>query len=248
MAGSPVARAAWRALASAFSMKVPCGSSASTTPSEPCVTNSSRKRRKERPVPRASSRCWRPAPASRPLQQARCRAQPSGPHQVGDAVAWPGRAGCPSRRAEERRAFGRALHLDETARARHHDVHVGVAGRVLVYSRSSSGVPSTMPTDTAATWSRSGRPPACPGPQPFTASWAATKAPVMAAVRVPPSACSTSQSNVMVRSPSACRSNTQRSERRSGAGSPACGRSACPGRLRGRCGCGWRAAACRTRP
>ena len=35
----------------------------------------------------------------------------------------------------------------------------------------------------------------------------------MAAVRVPPSACSTSQSSVMVRSPSAARSNTARSER-----------------------------------
>jgi len=35
----------------------------------------------------------------------------------------------------------------------------------------------------------------------------------MAAVRVPPSACSTSQSSVRVRSPSACKSNTARSER-----------------------------------
>ena len=35
----------------------------------------------------------------------------------------------------------------------------------------------------------------------------------MAAVRVPPSACSTSQSSVMVRSPSAFRSTTARSER-----------------------------------
>ena len=35
----------------------------------------------------------------------------------------------------------------------------------------------------------------------------------MAAVRVPPSACSTSQSSVMVRSPSALRSATARSER-----------------------------------
>jgi hypothetical protein len=48
---------------------------------------------------------------------------------------------------------------------------------------------------------------------PLTASCAATKAPVIAAVRVPPSACSTSQSSVIVRSPSSDRSNTQRSER-----------------------------------
>ena len=36
---------------------------------------------------------------------------------------------------------------------------------------------------------------------------------MIAAVRVPPSACSTSQSSEIVRSPSAARSNTQRSER-----------------------------------
>ena len=36
---------------------------------------------------------------------------------------------------------------------------------------------------------------------------------MIAAVRVPPSACSTSQSSGIVRSPSAVRSNTQRSER-----------------------------------
>ena len=42
----------------------------------------------------------------------------------------------------------------------------------------------------------------------FTASCAATHAPVMAAVRVPPSAWITSQSSWMVRSPSNFRSNT----------------------------------------
>ena len=46
-----------------------------------------------------------------------------------------------------------------------------------------------------------------------TASAKATKAPVIEAVRVPPSACSTSQSRVTVRSPSAFRSTTARSER-----------------------------------
>ena len=73
-----------------------------------------------------------------------------------------------------------------------------------------------MPTEMAATKSLIGF---CSGvslPCAFshdTASWAATKAPVMAAVRVPPSACSTSQSRWRVRSPSALRSNTVRSER-----------------------------------
>ena len=45
------------------------------------------------------------------------------------------------------------------------------------------------------------------------ASASATQAPVIDAVRVPPSACSTSQSSVTVRSPSAPRSTTARRER-----------------------------------
>ena len=59
-----------------------------------------------------------------------------------------------------------------------------------------------MPTDTAATKSRSGS--ACSSPRalsPATASASATMAPVMEAQRVPPSACSTSQSMVTWRSP-----------------------------------------------
>src|SRR6188474_134380 len=71
-----------------------------------------------------------------------------------------------------------------------------------------------MPTDTAATCP-------CNGLAPserrvisaLTASKSATYAPVIAAVRVPPSACSTSQSRVTVRSPSARRSTTARNER-----------------------------------
>jgi hypothetical protein len=83
-----------------------------------------------------------------------------------------------------------------------------------VYSRSSSGVPCTMPTDTAATASRIGEAAMRPwASSQVTASCAATQAPVMAAVRVPPSACSTSQSRWMVRSPSALRSKTLRIER-----------------------------------
>ncbi|MNX44492.1 hypothetical protein D3C86_749800 [compost metagenome] len=83
-----------------------------------------------------------------------------------------------------------------------------------VYSRSSSGVPSTMPTEMAATWPLMGEVLSAPEASSLsTASCAATKAPVMAAVRVPPSACSTSQSRWMVRSPKAARSNTARIER-----------------------------------
>jgi hypothetical protein len=82
------------------------------------------------------------------------------------------------------------------------------------YSRSSSGWPSRMPTEIAATWSLIGEAASLPSAiSLLTASCAATKAPVMLAVRVPPSACSTSQSSEMVRSPRAFRSNTARSDR-----------------------------------
>ena len=83
-----------------------------------------------------------------------------------------------------------------------------------MYSRSSRGVPCTMPTETAATGPVMGEETNLPSATSlFTASCAATKAPVMAAERVPPSACSTSQSRWMVRSPSAFKSNTARIER-----------------------------------
>ena len=82
------------------------------------------------------------------------------------------------------------------------------------YSRSSIGVPCTTPTEMAATKRRIGDTCSLPlDSSPETASCAATKAPVMAAVRVPPSAWMTSQSSEIVRSPSPFRSNTQRSDR-----------------------------------
>ena len=71
-----------------------------------------------------------------------------------------------------------------------------------------------MPTETAATGPVIGDTASLPcAISLLTASCAATKAPVIAAVRVPPSAWSTSQSSWMVRSPSALRSNTARMER-----------------------------------
>src|SRR6185312_8605679 len=84
-----------------------------------------------------------------------------------------------------------------------------------VYGRSTRTRPSTTPTLTAAIAHDSGRgsdslPPA---PRYVTASASATYAPVIAAVRVPPSACSTSQSIAMVFSPSAPRSMHARSDR-----------------------------------
>src|SRR5439155_802292 len=72
--------------------------------------------------------------------------------------------------------------------------------------RSSSGVPSTTPTETAATESRNVR----ERPKRSSARIAATYAPQIAAHRVPPSAWRTSQSSQSVRSPSASKSATAR--------------------------------------
>ena len=73
-------------------------------------------------------------------------------------------------------------------------------------------MPPTMPTLIAATQSRSTAAGLTPGILP-RASASATKPPVMAAVRVPPSAWITSQSIHTVRSPSLPRSAMARSAR-----------------------------------
>ena len=71
-----------------------------------------------------------------------------------------------------------------------------------------------MPTETAATKSRIGERASLPcATSHETASCAATKAPVIAAVRVPPSAWRTSQSSVDRPLTERERSNTQRSDR-----------------------------------
>jgi len=73
---------------------------------------------------------------------------------------------------------------------------------------------STTPTDTAAHASVSGDTRSVPwAASRWQASWRATYAPQMLAVRVPPSACSTSQSSVIWTSPMAFRSVTARSAR-----------------------------------
>src|SRR5262245_18275648 len=74
--------------------------------------------------------------------------------------------------------------------------------------------PFTRPTEIAATESWSGGRASWFWFESHTnASCSATSAPLIAAVRVPPSASSTSQSSVIVRSPNAVRSVTARSER-----------------------------------
>ena len=99
----------------------------------------------------------------------------------------------------ERGRLGRRLHLDQAPVARHDDVHVDLGGRVLrVVEVEQRTRPSTIPTETAATcrWARAAR-------ARRAASASATQTPEIAAVRVPPSASSTSQSSQTVRSPSA---------------------------------------------
>src|SRR6202000_3141076 len=82
------------------------------------------------------------------------------------------------------------------------------------YGRSTRTRPSTTPTLIAAIAQDSGRgSDSLPAAErEVTASANPTYAPVMAAVRVPPSACSTSQSIAMVFSPNAARSMHARSD------------------------------------
>ena len=90
-----------------------------------------------------------------------------------------------------------------------------------------------MPQEIAATCSRKGSTEMMERPRiQAKQSWRATQAPVIAAVRVPPSACSTSQSTVICRSPMAGRLVTARKLRqhRVFGGDPALARAAKPGR------------------
>ena len=131
----------------------------------------------------------------------------------------------------ERRALGGALHLDELAGAGDHDVHVGLGADVLVVHQ----VEPRLAVDDADRHRRDrvdqrlAAGPARPAPaSQATASASATYAPVIAAVRVPPSACSTSQS---MRDASSRRARRGRSRPaasgRSAGRSRACGRRSC---------------------
>jgi hypothetical protein len=95
-----------------------------------------------------------------------------------------------------------ALHLDEVARAGHHDVHVGAAGGILgvieVEQRLALDDPDGNRGDEVLYRILRDEPLRA---QPRVASARATMAPVIDAQRVPPSAWSTSQSMVIWRSP-----------------------------------------------
>ena len=116
--------------------------------------------------------------------------------------------------AAERMSLGRALHLDEAAAIVHDDVHVGlgpgVLGVIEIDHRRAAHDADRNRGDLAVQRIRGER---APLPQCADGIASATYAPVIEAVRVPPSACSTSQSSVTVRSPSARMSTTARNER-----------------------------------
>src|SRR5574340_723414 len=127
-AGRPLARLTWRALASAFSIKVQCGSSASEMPSCACVSTS---------IPSGASMCWnsRSLPGLLEAMTSFCTAlfRQCGTlffDQLRDTVL------CQFQqrihlRTREGMTFRRALHFDKVAVAQHHHVHVGVAGGVF---------------------------------------------------------------------------------------------------------------------
>jgi hypothetical protein len=121
--------AAWRALASAFSMKVSAAPRPRQCRARPAAPDRVPAAGTAPEVRRASWRCWTPGRASR-LHRfttrvlAFCAATRSRmPRSARQQAVHLG--------ARERCALGGALHFDEAARAGHHHVHVGVAGRVL---------------------------------------------------------------------------------------------------------------------
>ena len=109
----------------------------------------------------------------------------------------------------------RTLHFDERTAAVHDDVHIRLRVRILrviqIQHRPCRGKyrPKPLPPDRAADSTRRTR----LSISVSTASASATKPPVIAAVRVPPSACSTSQSTVTCARQGAFKSTTARSAR-----------------------------------
>ena len=118
--------------------------------------------------------------------------------------------------ARERHALGGSLHLDEAGvaaagRAQHHDVHVDLGRAVLDVRQVEHGhAADDADADRRAEASAAGWPASRPAATTATsASCRAMKPPQMLAVRVPPSACSTSQSTTTWRSPSAFMSHAR---------------------------------------
>ena len=194
---------ACRALASAFSTNVTCGSSASAMPSSAArsrrcraAPGASRNSRSLPALPRREHQAVRsPCGERRPLRRDErrgCRASASAEQRV-------------HLRARERRAFGGALQLDEAAARRSSRRSCRCRSPSPRRSRGRAPArrrrcpPTPRPRTRAAGRRRRGRARGTTR----CASATATHAPVIDAQRVPPSACSTSQSILSVRSPSA---------------------------------------------
>ena len=176
-----------------------------------------------------------------------------GPSSGGSISSWMPLSAAAMQRAQlvvvEGRVLGRALDLDEAAAARSSPRS---CRRRPSSPRRSGGRGGRRRRPCPRRWRPRSRRAAARRTMPCffrwrSASTRATKAPVMEAVRVPPSAWITSQSTQSVRSPRAFMSTTARSER------PmrrwiSWVRPEAPPRARPRagCACWWRAAACRT--
>ena len=138
--------------------------------------------------------------------------------------------------AREREPFGGALHLDEALVAGHHDVHVDLGAHVLgVLEVEHRRAVDDTDRDRGARLQHRMLASAPAARSRLHASCSAIQPPQIDAVRVPPSACNTSQSTV------SCTSGIEpqvgdraQATDRSAAGSLACDRSACRARLRGR--------------
>ena len=152
--------------------------------------------------------------------------------------------------AGERTAFGGGLNFDEVAAAGHHHVHIDFGARIFFVGK----IEQSFVVDDADAGGGHGvdQRRSCASIPAATmrskASASATNAPVMEAVRVPPSAWITSQSIQTVRSPRASWSVTARKRAADEAlNFQRCGRIACRAWLRAACALRWRAAACRIR-
>src|SRR5689334_707654 len=149
-AGSRARRLAWRALASAFSTKVACGSSASSMPSSDCTMTSM-------PIGPSIRRNSRSFPS---LDDARTRRESAG---MGPLFVRSSLERSPLRRGElantalgerdepvhlgasEWRALRRTLDLDDATAACHDDVHVRVASGILGVVEVEGGLAAEDP-------------------------------------------------------------------------------------------------------
>ena len=249
IAAPPAARAAWRALASAFSTKVACGSSASSMPSAPCATSSMPSGANSSPSSASLPALLDARTSPRRDRQRRGERRSLRADQLADALGGE-REQAVHLVARERRAFGGALHLDEAAGPGHDDVHVGVAARVLdvleiEHRRAVDDADRDRRDEVADRRARELALPDQPRHRVVRGDeGAGDRGGTGAAVGL---------HDVAVERDGALAEGREvehaaQRRGRSGAGSPACARSACRAPPRGRRAYAWSAAACRIRP